>query len=65
MIYDDPRKLIRDVRLLRDALDQQGNAIAPPPELEAARARLTEVSGLYLLECIIRQQQLGSGPILL
>lgn len=54
MLYDDARLLIRDLRLIRDALDPQGAAIAPSPELEAALARLTDVSGLDLLKAIIR-----------
>lgn len=61
--YSDVRRFIRDVRTVARSLEPGATEL--PPELTDARARLMEVSGLFVIETIIRQKQLGSGPILL
>lgn len=55
VIYHDTRILIRDVRTVRRAIAPKSHdEIQSPAEVEAARVRMREVSGLDLLEALIR-----------
>ena len=47
-------ELLRDVEILRAAIPQDGVQIQAPPELDAARTRLNDISGLNVIDLLLR-----------